>query len=84
MTESDIACYRINYEQAAWDRAEAEHGLLCAPVGAVRAVNALCDEVERLRAAITKTLNENGHLADGVCCTLIDLKRALPDWELPE
>jgi hypothetical protein len=41
-------------------------------------------EIERLRAAIAKTLNENGHLADGDNCTLIALKRAVPDWELPE
>ena len=41
-------------------------------------------EIERLRAAITQTLNENGHLADGSICTLIALKRALPEWELPE
>jgi len=41
-------------------------------------------EIERLRAAITQTLNENGHLADGDNCTLIALKRALPEWELPE
>jgi hypothetical protein len=30
-----------------------------------------------MRDAITKTLNENGHLADGENCTLIELKRAL-------
>lgn len=41
-------------------------------------------EIERLRSAITQTLNENGHLADGRICTLIELKRALPEWELPE
>ena len=35
-----------------------------------------------LESAITKTLNENGHLADGDVCTLIDLKRVIPDWEL--
>ena len=34
-------------------------------------------EVARLTAAITKTLNENGHLADGENCTLIELKRAM-------
>lgn len=39
-------------------------------------------EIERLRAAIARTLDENGHLADGDNCTLIDLKRALPEWEL--
>lgn len=30
-----------------------------------------------LRQAIRKTLNENGHLADGENCTLIVLKQAL-------
>lgn len=38
---------------------------------------ALHAEVERLRAAIQQTLDENGHLADGDNCTLIVLKRAL-------
>lgn len=39
-------------------------------------------EIERLRAAIAQTLDENGHLADGDNCTLIALKRALSEWEL--
>lgn len=34
-------------------------------------------EIERLRAAIQKTLEENGHLADGEDCTLIHLVRAI-------
>ena len=34
-------------------------------------------EIERLRAAIQQTLDENGHLADGDNCTLIALKLAL-------
>jgi len=38
--------------------------------------------IAELEAAIVKTLNENGHLADGENCTLIDLKRAMPEWEL--
>lgn len=33
--------------------------------------------IDRLRAAIEQTLDENGHLADGDNCTLIVLKRAL-------
>ena len=37
----------------------------------------LADEIERLREAIQKTLDDNGHLADGENCTLIELKRAL-------
>lgn len=35
------------------------------------------DEIDILRAAIRKTLDENGHLADGDNCTLIELKRAI-------
>jgi hypothetical protein len=35
------------------------------------------DEIRRLRAVIKKTLDENGHLADGDNCTLIDLKKAI-------
>lgn len=38
--------------------------------------------ISELESAIVKTLNENGHLADGENCTLIDLKRAMPTWEL--
>lgn len=38
---------------------------------------ALLGEIDRLRAAIRQTLDENGHLADGDNCTLITLKRAL-------
>lgn len=40
-------------------------------------IGTLCDELERLRGAIRKTLDENGHLADGDNCTLIHLKRAI-------
>jgi hypothetical protein len=41
---------------------------------------ALLGEIDRLRAAIHQTLDENGHLADGDICTLIVLKRAVGDW----
>ena len=37
-------------------------------------------ENARLRTAIINCLNNNGHLADGDNCTLIDLKRAVPEW----
>jgi hypothetical protein len=37
----------------------------------------LLGEIDRLRAAIRKTLDDNGHLADGDNCTLIELKRAI-------
>ena len=39
--------------------------------------SAIESEIARLRAAIQKTLDENGHLADGDDCTLIELKRAI-------
>jgi hypothetical protein len=41
-------------------------------------------EIDRLREAIRKTLNDNAHLADGDNCTLLVLKLALPDWEMSE
>jgi hypothetical protein len=44
--------------------------------------NQAAQRVAALESAIIKTLNENGHLADGDVCTLIDLKRAMPSWEL--
>lgn len=43
---------------------------------------ALLAEIDMLRAAIKQTLDENAHLTDGTNCTLISLKRALPEWEL--
>ncbi len=36
-------------------------------------------EIKKLRAAITETLDKNGHLADGEICTLIKLKRVVPN-----
>lgn len=39
------------------------------------------ERVRQLEAAIITTLEENGHLADGDNCTLIALKRAMPNWE---
>lgn len=38
----------------------------------------LSREKERLESAIQRTLDENGHLADGENCTLIHLVRAMP------
>lgn len=38
----------------------------------------LSREKERLESAIKRTLDENGHLADGDDCTLIHLARAMP------
>lgn len=40
-------------------------------------VLALLREATALRAAIQKTLDENGHLADGDNCTLVHLVRAI-------
>jgi hypothetical protein len=40
-------------------------------------LEALEGEVERLMGAISKTVDENGHLADGDVCTLRHLTRAL-------
>ena len=37
--------------------------------------------VDELEDAIKKCLSDNCHLADGDVCTLIDLKRAVPEWE---
>jgi len=36
-------------------------------------------DIMRLHGAIEKTLADNGHLADGDNCTLIDLKRAIDE-----
>jgi hypothetical protein len=41
------------------------------------------EEICRLRDAIRKTLDENGHLADGDVCTLMALKDALRESGLP-
>lgn len=42
-----------------------------------KAMETLARENERLRAAIQRTLDENGHLADGDVCTLRVLKDAI-------
>jgi hypothetical protein len=44
-------------------------------------LNRLRDEIDMLRTAISETINENGHLADGDVCTLIKLKRVMPETE---
>ncbi len=46
-------------------------------------VEELHDENMRLRDAIRQTLDENSHLADGDCCTLIVLKQALRKIGVP-
>ena len=49
MSDDDIATYRANYDRAAWERITQGWRLHVVPSGAVLAINALCDEVERLR-----------------------------------
>ena len=46
---TDIETYRINYERNYWIKHAETHGHCSAPLGAVLAVNALCDEIESLR-----------------------------------
>ena len=50
------------------------------PQTLVRELNRLYDHIQRIENAIRKTLDKNRHLADGDDCTLIDLKKALPEW----
>ncbi len=50
------------------------------PQTLVRELNRLNDHIQRIENAIRKTLDKNRHLADGDDCTLIDLKKALPEW----
>jgi hypothetical protein len=58
MTADNIACYRANYEIRPWKEAAETSGNYCAaPFGAIIAVNALCDEVERLQSAMQRTLH---------------------------
>jgi hypothetical protein len=51
------------------------------PQTLVRELNRLYDHIQRIENAIRKTLDKNRHLADGDDCTLIDLKKALPEWK---
>ena len=48
MTRADIACYRKNYDSKVWARC-ARHGWVTLPEGILRAINDLCDEVERFQ-----------------------------------
>lgn len=51
--------------------------------GSVDIAEILSAEVERLRAAICRTLDANCHLADGEACTLLALKVALRESGAP-
>jgi len=53
MDAEHLDCYRTNYNPDFWRGYAESVGRECsAPFGAVLAVNALCDEVERLQAQI--------------------------------
>jgi hypothetical protein len=81
---------------AKWPEAPAERAALQAqgkhPAPCARLCEANAFEIEirsirsenrKLRAAISKTLDENGHLADGENCTLLPLKLALRETGTP-
>ena len=51
--------------------------------GSVDIAEILSAEVINLRTAIAKTLDSNGHLADGEVCTLLPLKVALRESGAP-
>ena len=51
------------------------------PLTIVKELNNLLDRNRALEAAIRTTLDDNRHLADGDDCTLIDLKKELPEWK---
>lgn len=44
-------------------------------------IESLAMQRDKLRDGIKAVLTENAHLADGEVCTLIDLKRLVPEWE---
>ena len=53
MTALDLHAYRTTYDIEFWRKQSEEVGHCSAPFGAVLAVNALCNEVERLRNALS-------------------------------
>ncbi len=61
MDGEQIECYRINYDVEYWKNVVEKVGNHCSsPFGAVLAVNALCDEVDRL--------NEKLQVAEDCLC----------------
>ena len=59
----DIKCYRINYNSKYWANVAAKVGNQCSsPVGAVFAVNALCDAYEDIAKQRDELLAENKQL----------------------
>lgn len=72
----DVMRYKLKGKLSAFEEEMGE--LIADQTKALKEAN---DRVEELEAAIAKTLDENGHLADGDICTLIDLKQALQGKE---
>lgn len=55
ISDEDLKCYRINYEPEPYENAVRRTGdQLVVPVGAVYAIERLCNEVERLNALVKK------------------------------
>ena len=54
MNKKDIACYRVNYNQDEWKEycSDIANGHII--LGPIAAVNALCDEVERLQKIVSR------------------------------
>ena len=48
---------------------------------AAEAIERLTSEISRYRNGIIDCLDKNGHLADGDNCSLIDLKKLVPEWD---
>lgn len=82
----DIKCYRINYNSKYWANVAAKVGNQCSsPVGAVFAVNALCDayeDIAKQRDELLAALGSGGrHCNDDtphsdLCEAIIDSKEA--------
>lgn len=49
ITKEHIETYRINYQPEAWKEYSKSHGHCCVALGAVYAIEALCQEVEKLK-----------------------------------
>jgi hypothetical protein len=47
MRKKDIECYRDNYDKS-WLKYGQPNGMLMLPFGAILAIQALCDEIDRL------------------------------------
>ncbi len=63
------------------DESPDEKAMHKAMVVAVAAIKKLLAERDHLRSGIKEVLTDNAHLADGEICTLIKLKRLVPEWD---